>query len=204
MVVGDVQAATEQPATGTVVLVDATTGRVRAHLGQAQPVDQSYAAGQGRVLWTHGCEQRSPTRPCTWRSRSATGGTTASYRLPRPAFPAVISPDGREVALLLERASPDLRFAAGHPIPPHDIAVLHLDTGRLEIVPGIEVPAKTGGPGLAFTADSRWLMITLNAGRKTRLLAWRPGLAQPYESKPIPGAAIGAPPVVVLPARATG
>jgi hypothetical protein len=90
--------------------------------------------------------------------------------------------------------------------------VLHLDTGRLEIVPGIEVPAATvsapaSSPGMAFSADGRWLMIALNAGQKIRLLAWRSGLAHPYESKPIamqimdlggPGSSL--PPILVLPA----
>jgi hypothetical protein len=68
-------------------------------------------------------------------------------------------------------------------------------------VPGIEVPARTS-PRLAFTPDSRWLVIALNAGPQTRLLAWRSGLADPYESKPIPGQTWGPPPLVVLPGRA--
>jgi hypothetical protein len=132
-------------------------------------------------------------------SRSVTGGPTASYRFPRPAFDGVISPDRRLIALTLERPDLDTRFE-GHPIPPSDIAVLHLDTGQLEIVPRVEVPAKIF-PGRAFAADGRWLVIALDAGPKTRLLAWRSGLGQPYESKPIAGPTMEPLPILVLPAR---
>jgi hypothetical protein len=189
VLVGNV--ATAEPTTGSLLLVDATTGRVRANLGTGWPL----AVGGGLVVWTKGCDPPSD-KPCTFHRTSVTGGPTASYRLPRPAFDGVISPDNRLIALTLERPAPDTRFE-GHPIPPSDIAVLHLDTGRLEIVPGIEVPAKIF-PGRAFSADDRWLVIALDAGPKTRLLAWRSGLTQPYESKPIAGPTMEAPPVLVL------
>jgi hypothetical protein len=79
----------------------------------------------------------------------------------------------------------------------------YLDTGRLEIVPGLEVPADWFPPplGMAFSADGRWLMIAINAGPQIRLLAWRPGLAHPYESKPITGPVISDVPILVLPKR---
>ena len=179
----------------SVMLVDATTGSVRANLGKGWPI----AAGNGLVLLAKGCDAASDT-PCTLSRISVTGGAAASYRLPRPVYEGVVSPDRRLIALTLERPTLDARFE-GHPIPPNDIAILHLDTGRLEIVPGIEVPAKTS-PGLAFAADSRWLVIALSAGSKTRLLAWRSGLTHPYESKPIAGQTLQRPPILVLPARA--
>jgi hypothetical protein len=195
VLVGNV--ATAEPTTGSLLLVDATTGRVRANLGKRSPI----AAGSGLVLWTQGCEG-DRDEPCTLYRRFVTGGLAASYRLPRPAFDGVISPDGRLIALTLERPARDTRFE-GHPIPPSDIAVLHLDTGRLEIVPGIEVPAKIF-PGRAFSADGRWLVIALDAGPKTRLLAWRAGLAKPYESKMIAGPTLEPPPILVLPGRTHG
>ena len=76
----------------------------------------------------------------------------------------------------------------GYPLPPTDIAWLHLDTGRLDVVPGIELPGKVG-LSLAFAPHSDWLVAALDAGRDTRLLAWRPGLAHPEETAPLTGPA---------------
>jgi hypothetical protein len=187
----------------SLLLVDATSGGVRAHLGKGWPI----AASDGLVLWASGCDTDSDT-PCTLHSWSLTGGSTASYQLPRPAIEGsgVISPDRRLIAFTVERPAPDRRFA-GQPPLPNDIAVLHLDSGRLEIVPGIELPAMTASPGLAFSAHGRSRMIALDAGQQTRLLAWRSGLVYPYESKPIAGQVMdlgpgpSLPPILVLPAR---
>jgi hypothetical protein len=164
-----------QPDTGpntphSLLIIDATTGHVRAHLGTGWLI----AASDGLVLWATGCDELSD-KPCTLHSRSVTGGPTASYRLPRPAPESgggVLSPDGRLLAFTLKRPAQDPRFEA-QPAPPNDIAVLHLDTGRLEIVPGLEVPADWFPPplGMAFSADGRWLMIAINAGPKIRILA---------------------------------
>ena len=181
--------------TGALLLVDAATGHVRGDLGKGELV----AVGDGLVLWTIGCDPSSD-KPCTLYRRSVAGGTTSSYRLPRPpGLPiGVLSPNASQVGFVLERAGQDPRYDIGHPIPPTDIAILHLDTGRLGIVPGIEAPAKIP-PSLAFSADGRWLLIALDAGSKTRLLAWRSGLAHPYETTPIAGQGLGAPPIAALP-----
>jgi hypothetical protein len=73
---------------------------------------------------------------------------------------------------------------------------MQLDTGRLSIVPGIELPAKSQ-PGLAFAGRGNWLVIALDAGSRTRLLTWRPGLRQPYETNPLPGLVHNPPTLVV-------
>jgi hypothetical protein len=174
---------------GSVLFVDAATGEIRANLGQGQVL----AVGAGVVVWTDPCDPIS-RRPCPAHWRSVRGGRTSHYRLPRPtAFSSgVVSPDGRTVVFTLERANPDERYLEGHPFPPSEIAVLHLDTDRLELVPGVELPAKSA-PGFAFTPDSRWLAITLNAGTRTRVLLWRPGLAHPYETASVPGLALSPP-----------
>ncbi len=146
-IVSDTLVGTLQPDPGAppnwLLLVDATTGRVRTNLGQAA---WPLATGSGQVIWSSGCDPTSD-KPCT--------------------------------------------------LQPGDVAVLHLDTRRLEIVPGIEIPAKMS-PGLAFSADGRWLAIALNAGTRTRLLAWRSGLRHPYETMPIPGQVLGSPTLVML------
>jgi hypothetical protein len=192
VVVGNVGSPT---GTGSLLLIDAATGHVRNNLGNGVPV----AVANGLVLWTVGCDP-SNHKPCTLHRRPVAGGRKTSYRLPRPPCCGVLSPDGRLVAFSIERTAQDPRYQLGHPLPPNDVAILHLDTAQLEIVPGIESPAKMS-PGLAFSTDSRWLVIALDAGPKTRLLAWRSGLPHPYESKPINGPALNAPPIVVLPSR---
>ncbi len=183
---------------GSLVLVDAATGGVRRSLGAGVTV----AVGHGVVVWTAGCDPSTP-EPCQMHRRSVVGGAVTDYRLPRPpGFTAgVTSPDRRLLAFTLERALPDPRYQEGHPIPPADIVLLHLDTGALEIVPGVEIPAKMS-PALAFTADGHWLVMALNAGTTTRLLAWRHGLARPYESQALPGLVWGPPAILVLPAHA--
>ncbi|MFF0269001.1 hypothetical protein [Kribbella sp. NPDC004536] len=179
-----------------LVIVSATTGRKLADLGQdAQPV----ATGIGQIVWTTGCDP-SGGGPCDLHRRRLRTGSTSTYRVPRPVCcSGVVSPDGKLVAFLLERSTDDPRYA-GHPMRPSDIAVLQLDTGRLEIVPGIELPAKSS-PGLAFSADGRWLAIALDAGPRIRLLAWRPGLQLPYETGPIPGQVLRNATVAVLAGR---
>jgi len=185
---------------GSLVLVDAATGLLRTDLGAGQPL----AIGHGVVLWAADC-YASIDKPCTLHRRSVAGGATVDYRLPRsPGFTAgVIRPDGRLLAFTLERGTPELRYQSGHPIPPADVAILHLDTGTVDVVPGIEVPAKQA-PGLTFSADGRWLVVALNAGTRTRLLAWRAGLTRPYESRAISGLVWGPPAIIVLPPRAGG
>jgi hypothetical protein len=187
--------APDPSAGGSLVLVDARTGHLQTNLGRTA---STVATGSGLIIWSDGCYGEYD-KPCLLHRRSVATGATTPYHLPRPAFTGIVSPDGREVALTLERAAKDPRFT-GHPIPPSDVAILHLDTGKLEIIPGIEVPAKIF-PTLAFSADGHWLVIALDAGTKTRLLAWRSGLAHPYESTPITEQALDPPPILVPPSR---
>jgi hypothetical protein len=167
-----------QAGPSSLVLVDLATGQIQTNLGARA----AWAAtGAGLLVWAQGCDVTAD-KGCVLHARTLATAATRTYRLPRPTFGGIVSPDGREVALFLQRANQDPRFASEHPIPPSDIALLHLDTGRLEIAPGIEVPAKTS-PTMTFTPDGRWLVIAFNAGPKVRLLAWHPGLAHPSESR---------------------
>jgi hypothetical protein len=163
------------------MLLDAATGRLRMRLSQGQPV----AAGGGQVISLQGCDV-SRLAACTLRRTAVSGGATRSYTLPRPpaGLHGVLSPDGREFAFLLERAHQDRRYSMGYPLPPSDIAWLHLDTGRVDVVPGVELPGKVG-LALAFAPHSDWLVAALDGGRRTRLLAWHPGLVHPEEATPI-------------------
>jgi hypothetical protein len=162
-----------------LVLLDRATDAPRSILGSSY----SSTVSAGLVLWTeracvadHGCVVHSYDLD--------TGRTvTRSYKLPANAtlWDGVISDDRRAVAFQLPRDQPDPRYDSGHPAPPTDVAMFNLDTGALTVVPGVELAPKTQS-GLVFSADSRWLVIALNAGNRTRLLVWRPGLSHPMES----------------------
>jgi hypothetical protein len=179
---------------GALVLVDARSGRISGHLGDGLAI----AVGSGQVVWAN-CDVTQVRTSCILHRRSFDGRGRVSYRIPRPPgfSEGALSPDSRLLAFTIERARQDPRYVQGHPIPPADIAVLHLDTGALDIVPGIELPAKNA-PGLAFSTDSSWLVIALDAGTRTRLLAWRPGMAHPIERQPVPGL-VSTPAIAVLP-----
>jgi hypothetical protein len=185
VVVGNMAAAI---GAGPVVLVDATTGKVRKQLAAGQVL----GIGHGELVWATGCAVGTG-QSCTAHRRAVDGGPTTDYRLPRsPSFTlGALSPDGTNLAFPIARSLPDPRFRVDHPFPPADVAVLHLDTGRYDIVPGVELPPKSA-PALSFT-PSGWLVIGLDAGTRTRLLAWRPGMAHPLEARPLPGLA-GSPP----------
>jgi hypothetical protein len=190
-VAGNVVAGQDPPG---LVLVDAATGHIAARLGEGATV----AADDRMLVWTGPCD--NPSNPCPLHRRMLATGVTTNYSVPRSprGLDGVISHDRTQLAFTLRRAEHDPRFAAEHPAPPADIAILHFDTGRLDIVPGVELPPLGFGATLAFSPDDRWLVIALNAGSTTRLLAWRPGLARPYECPPIPAKVLYAPPLEVL------
>jgi hypothetical protein len=195
LVVGNGPGTANGPA--PVLLVDVSTARLRADLGPGNVL----AVGDGVVVWSEDCSVDSE-QPCELHRRPVAGGATTNYRIPRPpGFSAgALSPDGRRLAFTIERRDLDPRYEQGHPLPPTDIALLHFDTGQLELVPGIELPAKTS-PALAFSADGQWLAIALDTGWEIRLLAWRTGLALPVESTRVAGPVSGAPALQVLPTR---
>lgn len=179
---------------GPLVLVDAATGAIRENLGAGEVL----AAANGVLVWTTGCDITT-NQSCTAHRRAIAGGPTTKLRLPRsPAFSiGVISPDGTTAACALERARPDRRFAGDHPFPPAEIAVLHFGTDSLDIVPGIELPAKSSA-ALSFTR-SGWLVVGLNAGTRIRLLLWRPGMRHLLEASALPGLANTPPGMQLLP-----
>jgi hypothetical protein len=108
----------------------------------------------------------------------------------------VFSPSGAVAAFQLARARPDPRVTTGHPLPPADVAVLHLRTGRLDIVPGLELPPGTGA-GLAFDATGSWLLATVSEGDHGELLAWRHGMPGPALVTRLPGPLMAPPPLLV-------
>jgi hypothetical protein len=117
-------------------------------------------------------------------------GAERQLRLPPGRVPTsaiVLSGDRRTAAFQLARSRPDPNYDPGHPGPPSDLAVLNLVTGKLRVLPGVEFAPKSG-PGLAFSRNSTWLLITLNEGNHSRLLVWRHGWDRPQQaSVTLPG-----------------
>ena len=161
-------------------MVDVVTGAVVRTLVDGYPVG---AQGRSLIVQSLSCGgSGATTQTCTLeRFDLATGKLTRGYRLPAGRIPtsgAVFSPDGQLVAFLLTRVGPDPRFDTGHPAPPSDVAILHLDTGRVAIVPNLELAPKTSA-GLAFDASGNSLLATVNEGDHGELLVWQEGMLAP-------------------------
>lgn len=176
----------------TVATVERTsTPRVRP-LARGNPLVATAAV----ILSSTACDAGAD---CTLTRISPDGRGKRRFPLPRgrsPASAAVLSPDGRLAAFQLARAEPDPRYDLGHPGGPADLAVIDLRTGRLTVLPGVELAAKSFA-GLAFSRDSRWLLIALNEGSRARLLVWRRGFDRPQRSPAaLPGKIVNGVPVL--------
>jgi hypothetical protein len=184
---------------GTVELVDPDTGALVRRLARGSPL----GAAAGVVLVSlPGCGAPLANRMCTLESIGlTTGQPTATFELPTgrvPVSDAVFSPSGTVAAFQLARAKRDPRFTTGRPLPPADVAVLHLNTGSLDIVPGLELPPGTGA-GLAFDASGSWLLAAVSEGDHGELLAWRQGMPGPALVTSLPGPLMAPPPLLVAP-----
>jgi hypothetical protein len=176
---------------------------VLRRLGGGSPVG---AAGHVLLVSLHGCDAPPAHRTCTLEGVNLnTGRPIATVELPAGRVPVsgdlvspVFSPDGTLAAFQLARARPDPRFAAAFPGPPSDVVVLHLRTGRLDIVPGLELPPGTWA-GLAFGATGNWLLATVSEGNRGELLAWRQGMPGPALVTSLPGPLLGPPPLLPAP-----
>jgi hypothetical protein len=184
------------PSSGTLVSYDLSTRSLGPVLGRAS----SLTADAGLLMWID--QPCSLVTTCALhRYDLATGvSTVRSYTLPVETSIAdgVISPDRTQLAFPLARIYEGQRADFDGFGPAFDVAVLHLDTGRLEKVGGLVLPA-TGMPGLDFAAQGNWLVITLNQGRSAELLLWRSG--QPRPLRPgvrIASVMLDTPPVLTL------
>ncbi|MEO8889611.1 MAG: hypothetical protein ABI429_10040, partial [Jatrophihabitantaceae bacterium] len=92
---------------------------------------------------------------------------------------AVLSPDRRTLAYVRQRSTP-AQYEMGHPGNPNEVVSVDLASGRTTVVPGLEIWSKSS-PGLDYSPDSTWLVISLDAGTRVDLLLWHPGLARPLQ-----------------------
>ena len=186
-----------------VELVDPNTGVVLRRIGQGFPMG---AADHVLLVSLHDCPGVLTQSTCTLESVDlSTGRPIATIKLPAGRFPVggdlsspVFSPDGTLAAFQLARAGRDPRFTAAFPGPPSDVVVLHLRTGSLDVVPGLELPPGTWA-GLAFDPTGRWLLATVSEGDRGELLAWRRGMPGPALVTSLPGPLDEAPPLLPVP-----
>jgi hypothetical protein len=180
----------------TLELIDPRTGALLRRFAGATPLG---AAGHALLVSLPDCGAPLTHRRCTLESIDlTTGRPTARFELPAGRVPisdAVFSPGGTKAAFQLTRASQDPRLTTGWPYPPADVVVLHLHTGGLDIVPGLELPPMTWA-GLAFDATGRWLLTTVSEGKHGELLAWRQGMPGPALVTTLPGPLATAPPLL--------
>jgi hypothetical protein len=128
------------------------------------------------------------------RLRSPAGRVPVGGDLPSPVF----SPNGTLAAFQLAWAGRDHRFTSAFPGPPSVVVVLNLRTGKLDVVPGLELPPATWA-GLAFDPTGRWLLAAVSEGDHGELLAWRPGMSGPALVTSLPGPLDEAPPMLPAP-----
>ncbi|HET7247455.1 MAG TPA: hypothetical protein VFJ07_21775 [Streptosporangiaceae bacterium] len=186
-----------------VELVDPNTGAVLRRIGEGFPMG---AADHVLLVSLHGCTETATHSTCTLESFNLnTGRPIATINLPAGQYPTggdlsspVFSRHGTLAAFQLARAKRDPRFAAVVPDPPSDVAVLNLRTGKLDAVPGLELPPATWA-GLAFDPTGRWLLATVSEGGHGELLAWRPGMPGPALVTSLPGPLAEAPPLLLAP-----
>jgi hypothetical protein len=180
----------------TLELLDPNTGALLRRLAEATPLG---ATGHVVLVSLPDCGALLTHRTCTLESIDLTTGRPAArFELPAGRVPisdAVFSPGGTKAAFQLTRASQDPRFTTGWPYPPADVVVLHLHTGSLDTVPGLELPPATWA-GLAFDATGRWLLTTVSEGERGELLAWRQGMPGPALVTTLPGPLATAPPLL--------
>jgi hypothetical protein len=204
----DVVAVTRTDFVGTLTTVDGSTpgDAVVAAVSRADPTRVRPLARGSAVAATDSFVLTLPSdcgsaATCAITRVDVADGSQRSYPLPPgrgPTSAAVLSPDGRMVAFQLSRTAPDPRFAVDHPFGPSDVFVLDLDTGRLTVVPGVELAPKTEA-AMAFDPAARWLVLALDEGRRTTLLLWKPGLSQALRSRArLPGLVLYNAPVLAF------
>jgi hypothetical protein len=156
-------------------LADAATGRRVRSLPAGTPMA---ATGRTLLLQGAGCQNPADPEGCLiTRVDLATG----RYPMAAERYPdatAVLSANQKVAAFQLGRAAPDLRFEASRLIPPSDIAILHLDTGRLDVVPDLELSPRASA-GLALDPTGSTLVAGISLGSRLEVLAWQPGRPAP-------------------------
>lgn len=165
----------------SILLIDPATGQIDHRIGGGQVV----AVGADFVLSKGpSCRfvpgENSPDTPdwfCILHRSPIGDGDGRRYRMPADQVPfgqAVLSADARFAAFPLAHARAHPPLIPDPPMPPADVAVLDLHTGKLQRVPHLQL-APFAFADMAFTTDNNWLVLAANYGDHVHLLVWRRG-----------------------------
>lgn len=195
---------TRSGALSQIELADVTTGKRLRGLGAGIPMG---VAGHTLLVESTSCQDSSPPPKDCWLTRVdlSTGRTTNTFLIAAHTHPdygtAVLSSDQKVAAFKLARDAPDPRFKQS-PLA-SDIAILHLDTSRLDIIPGLEL-SPAASAGLAFDATGTAVLVTVSLGDRLELLGWKPGMPAPGLIAQVTGAFDNTTPSVLLTRRLSG
>ena len=175
-VVGTELAATTPIAQSRLYRYDLTTRR-SSLLGTAYSATES----RGMVLWTSApCSAMGacPLRSYSLRTHQA-GRQDFHLPLGSGVTGGVLSPDGTKLAFALQREIADPLYRADSPRNPADLVVLDLTNGVLDPVPNLELPPDVGPDSIRFSADNRWLIVSLPGDGWEEIYSWRSGMSRP-------------------------
>jgi hypothetical protein len=148
---------------GELVLADRESGVPRRVLGRDRA---AVAAGDRAAAWV----PADCANPCSLAVSELRGGSRRDYPMPDGRMPesGAFSPDGRLLALTF----PALRD--GELTRPGYIGVLDVQTGGVVPVPELRTAPELGA-NLAWSPDSRWLVIGVNWPDHQTIAFWQPG-----------------------------
>jgi hypothetical protein len=150
---------------------------------RASLIGTAYSATESRgvVLWTSAPCSAMGTCPLHSYSLRTDKVGLRGYHLPLGSgvTGGVLSPDGHKLAFALQREIADPLYGTASPRNPADMVVLDLTTGVLDPVPNLELPPDVGPDSIGFSADNRWLIVSLPGDGQEEVYSWRAGMSRP-------------------------
>lgn len=182
---------------GTILQVfDVRTGSV---VRQLDVYAARHVIGDGYVLW----EPRCP-KPCEIRRYDiGSGDDTVVGTMPTDAVEGLmtwgaLSPDGTKIVMVAPSGPVTGSDSTGYQLSGgFSVQVLTVSTGDVQIAGGIELTWPEAS--VAFTPDSRWLLVGVPTRSGGSVLAYDADMNGPYRIAALSGSAGGAVPLVSPP-----
>jgi hypothetical protein len=186
-----------QPPGGYILQVfDVTTGGI---VSQLDSYVGRHVISDGYLLWEPRCAGQCEIR----RYDIASGEDKVVASAPHVAHEALVywaalSPDGTKIATLAPRGTATGSASTGYQLPDgFSLQVLTIATGTVSVATGIEMTQPTAS--VAFTPDSRWLLVGIATRSGGSVLAYDADMNGPYQVAALPGFAGMSVPLAMLP-----